>query len=98
MLTQPRSDSTAEILLWVGVLIGAILLLAVVIFAVRRRTLHRSDDAESDATVMESLRTMRDSGQMTNEEFDAARRAMVEKIRKDASGSRTNQSEGRPGR
>jgi hypothetical protein len=74
-----RSSST-DVLLWVGVLIVVTLAGAMVILAIRRRTLAgpRTPDA---GTLMDQLREMRDRGQMTQAEFDAAIAAMKARLR-----------------
>ena len=82
LAAQPRAgrSSSTDVLLWVGVLIVVTLAGAIVILAIRRRTLAapRTPDAGS---VMEELRGMRDRGQMTQTEFDAAIAAMKARLR-----------------
>lgn len=50
--------------------------LAIMLF---RRKLLKGDDPAADETLFESLRRMRDSGQMSIEEYEAARKTMVKK-------------------
>lgn len=76
----PRS-TTSEALVWVGVLLLVTILGGLAILWYRRRVLAREEASAQDAGAMESLRKMRDSGRMTQEEFDAVRRAMIAKIK-----------------
>lgn len=79
---QPRGgrSSSTDVLLWVGVLIVVTLAGAILILAIRRRTLAgpRTPDAGS---LMDELRAMRDRGQMTPQEYDAAMSAMKARLR-----------------
>lgn len=86
--TQPRAgrSSSTDVLLWVGILIVVTLVGAIAILAIRRRTLAgpRTPDAGS---LMEELRAMRDRGQMTPQEYDAAITAMKARLRAQVRGS-----------
>lgn len=76
----PKGDIMPA-LLWLGVLIVATVVLGLVVLAVRKRVLANSSDVAHEAGLMDSLRAMRDRGEMTNEEFEATRRAMIERVR-----------------
>lgn len=79
MQTQSGSTSTSiDVLIWVGVLIVAVLALGIVIVAVRRRVLAR-DHAANDGFI-EQLRRMHRSGELSTEEYDAARRSLTAKL------------------
>ncbi len=65
-----------EVALWIGVLLAVVIAGALVIFALRRR-IQGEDSIEGDDLDLGTLRRMRDTGQMTNEEFEAARAAIV---------------------
>lgn len=67
-------------LLWLGALIVVVVVAGLVILAIRRRTLGGNDGA-SPASLMEEMRRLRDSGQMTPEEFEATKRKLVERAR-----------------
>lgn len=84
-LPRAGKSSSTDVLLWVGVLIVVTLAGAVLILAIRRRTLAgpRTPDAGS---MMDELRAMRDRGQMTPEEFDAAIAAMKARLREQVRG------------
>lgn len=79
MQTQSGSTSTTtDVLIWVGVLIVAVLALGIVIVAIRRRVLAR-DHAATDGFI-EQLRRMHKSGELSTEEYDAARRSLTAKL------------------
>lgn len=78
-----KTDPT-DILIWVGALIGAVVLLTVVLLWVRS-VMNKAVTQEVDASsVMDSLRAMRDRGEMTEGEFETIKRQMSEKVRRDA--------------
>ncbi len=65
---------------WLGVAIGVIVVAGSALLVYRRRVL--SDDSARDAQsgLMDQLRAMRDRGDLTPEEYDAAKRAMVARV------------------
>jgi uncharacterized membrane protein SpoIIM required for sporulation len=71
---------TTTILLWAGILIVLAMLGGFAITVVRRNMLgdHTPNDAGS---MMEQMRKMVDRGQMTQQEFDLARRKIVERAK-----------------
>lgn len=73
---------TASILLWAGVLIVLAMIGGFVIMLLRRRLLGR-DETASDVGLMDQLRGMVERGEMTREEFDLARRKIVERAAAD---------------
>lgn len=73
---------TTSILLWAGALIVLAMIGGFVIMVFRRRALGR-DEARNDAGLMEQLRGMVDRGEMTQAEFDQARRKIVERAAAD---------------
>ncbi len=79
-LRSLASSNQADVVLWVGVLIVILVLAGLGVVWMRRRLLSRQDDAGSQAMLMEDLRRMRDGGQISTEEFDAARRALTRRI------------------
>jgi len=73
---------TTGVLLWAGVLIVVAMIGGIVIVVFRRRMLS-NDSGTSDATLMEQLRGMVERGEMTPEEFDRARRKIIERASAD---------------
>jgi hypothetical protein len=75
------------------VLIALVMALGAGVMIARRRLLGRPATEDHQAGLMESLRAMRDRGEMTPAEFEAARRAMIERIR----GTRADEAGGTRG-
>lgn len=63
-----------------GVLIGLCIAGGLLAMLARRRLLASGSDDESAVTLMDSLRAMLRRGEITQEEFDAAKRSMVAKL------------------
>jgi hypothetical protein len=78
---QPAGHrDTSVVVTWVVVLIGVIMVGGLVLMWMRRK-IFAAEAAEQQASgLMESLRKMRDSGQMSQEEYDATRKAMATRI------------------
>ncbi len=66
-----------SVVVWSIVMLGAIIVGAVVLFVVRRRML--SDDGSDSAGMLslQDLREMRDRGELSEEEFEAAKGALL---------------------
>lgn len=81
MLAQAAAgaSSSFSVLLWVGVLVVLAVVGGVAVLAFRRKLLGPGSDTPPEEGLMDSLRRMRDSGQLTKEEFDAARKSMAMK-------------------
>jgi hypothetical protein len=73
-------DATS-IIVWAGVLIAVIMVGGLLLMWLRRR-MFMADSMEQAGGLMESLRKMRDTGQMSQEEYDAARKAMAARVAK----------------
>lgn len=67
-----------QAVLWTLAVIGLTLVGAVVVLLVRRRIFTSGLDAPG--TMLDGLRAARDGGKMTEEEYAAARRAIVRKV------------------
>ena len=78
---------TSRIVFWVALLIGVVLVGSIAVFIVRRKLLSKDVSTGDDLGVLDSLRAMRDSGTMSDEEYAAARKAIVEKAGKRAAQS-----------
>lgn len=84
MLAQSPRTSPSQIFFVVGLLIGAAVVLGLVILLVRRKMLGAESSNAHQAGLMDQLRHLRDSGEITPEEFDAARKSMVARMTKDS--------------
>lgn len=87
-MTVLANTPVTSVLLWVGVLIAVILVGSLGVFALRRSVLGDAAPGGDDAGLMERMRRMVERGEMTQDEYDAARRSIVEKARagRDAAG------------
>ncbi len=76
----PGSGRTApvDVLLAVGLLIVLTMVLGLLVMRARRRLLARHE-AHDQLSLMESLRRMRDRGDMSVEEFERARKALIDR-------------------
>lgn len=77
-------QSIGQYLLWVAILIGVVMVATSVILLVRKKLLDPSAQFHRPAGIMEELRSLRDQGKISEEEFAAARQKMVRRIAADA--------------
>lgn len=78
VLGQSGGAGATQALFWIGVLIAAVLVASVGVLLLRRRLFSRGGDAGGDpGSILESMRAMRDRGEMSAEEFERARAALV---------------------
>lgn len=81
VLAQRSSNaSTLTIVVWAAVLIGCALAGGVVVLFLRARLLGRGGPPAGPMSAMDGLRRMRDAGQITSAEFDAARASIVARV------------------
>lgn len=76
----PKPASVGTFLTVLGLMIAALVAAGLILLAYRRRVL-ANDDPTTDASLMQSLRDMRDRGEISREEFDAMRARMAAKLR-----------------
>lgn len=72
----PGSSTVGDAWLWIAILIGVAIVAGAALMAYRRRVLAASE-SESPETFMETMRRMRASGEMSEEEFQAVRRKLI---------------------
>lgn len=85
---SPPGGAVTPTLVWVGILIVVVIVGSIIVMVVRRRVLAREAPASNDSTFMDELRAMRDRGEITPEEFEAAKRAAVRRLRGDVEGAK----------
>jgi len=75
------TSSVADILLYLGIIVAAAIVLVIVGVIVRKR--FQDDDAPAMPTAftLSDLRQMHQQGQLTDEEFDRAKKAMLARSR-----------------
>lgn len=76
----PGPNRAGYVVTLVIILIGVVMAGGLVILLIRRR-LFANDASHNQASAMDSIRAMRDSGQISTEEYDTMRKRMVEKIK-----------------
>ncbi|MFZ2875394.1 MAG: SHOCT domain-containing protein [Phycisphaerales bacterium] len=79
--TQPQDPRTTHLVLAIAALIAAVMLLGLIIMVMRKRLLARDSTADAGRSFMEDIRRMRDRGEISQEEFDATRRRIIERAR-----------------
>lgn len=84
LLAQAPRTPPSKIFMVVGLLIGAAVVLGLVILLARRRLLGQESASAQQSGLMDQLRRLRDSGEITPEEFDSARKSMVARMTRDA--------------
>ena len=80
---QSWADVLPGILLGIGALVATIVLVAIVLTVMRRRVL-AAERAASDAGVFEQLRALHARGELSDEEFETARRKLIARLRGEA--------------
>lgn len=76
-----------QFFLWLGLLIGTVVILTTVLLVARRRWL-REERGEGDAGVFEQLRVLRTKGEITDAEFELARQRLIARVRGEDPGAR----------
>lgn len=74
------SGVPTDLLLWIGVLIVVVVAGGLILVQVHKRMLKPPSAGPDVAGIMEELRRMRDTGAMTEEEYEATRRNMARKL------------------
>ena len=76
-----RGDLFVTIAPWLGVLVVVILVGGVLAMWIKRRFLQADQDASSVGFTLSDLREMARTGEISAEEFEAARLQMIERVR-----------------
>ncbi len=72
-----RRTSPAEVLFWVGLLVGVSLFGGILIVILRRRLMHRDDKPEDSGGFLNELRRLRNAGEISLEQYEASRDALL---------------------
>jgi uncharacterized membrane protein len=96
----PGQGDIGQFLIWVGALIVAVVIGTIVLLVIRRKLGQQTAEDPGGFTTMEDMRAMVDRGEMTREEYEKVREAMIAKIRqsKDAPQAAKKQSGGNQSR
>ncbi len=81
IVAQSGSTAAGDVVLWVGTLILAVIIGAAMAMFFRSRILSSKDDASTDKGVFDSLRRMHERGEISDEEFNAARDSVIKRLR-----------------
>ncbi|MGH7130619.1 MAG: SHOCT domain-containing protein [Phycisphaerales bacterium] len=76
-----KSADTMRVVLWVGLLIGALMVLGAVIMVIRTKILVKETGSNKSAGPLEDLRRMRDTGAISEAEFSAAKAKVAARLR-----------------
>lgn len=90
--TRQSTSSPGQVLAWVAILIVAVVVLGLAVLVLRRKLLSRDDAGMNPTTLMESLRQMRDSGEMSSQEYDAVRKKLAGKVANRPSPNRSTEA------
>lgn len=80
-VAQSGAAAAGEIVVWVAALIFALIIGAGLIMFLRNRALVASYDASTDKGIFDSLREMHARGEISDEEFNAARDSMIRRLK-----------------
>ena len=86
LIDQTAPSPTVKLLFWGGILMVAIAALGIAVIVLRRRTLYRADSAASENFSIGQLESLRDTGQISAEEFKRLRRGLMG-LREDQAGA-----------
>lgn len=78
--SDAKRDASIQALTLGGILIILTLIGGVGILLYRKKVLSKGSDADQNESLMQNLRRLRDSGQMTKEEYDRTRKAMAARL------------------
>ncbi len=74
-------DATSQVVLWAGIFLAMLIVGAVLVLLMRRTLFAKENGSEAASGLMESMRKLRAEGKMTEDEYQAARRAMTTRTR-----------------
>jgi hypothetical protein len=77
---QWTDEHSIRLVITIGLLIVAVVGLGTVLLAIRKRMFARENDMTNARTLMDNLRAMRDSGEMSEDEYDAAKKALATRV------------------
>lgn len=85
-----------QVLMWVGVLIVVAIVGGAVVMVLRRRMFDPSNDSSGAGSLLEDLRRMKREGEISDAEFEQAKRALTEKIARTLDAKRAHADAIRP--
>ncbi|GAB5495725.1 MAG: hypothetical protein Phyf2KO_08050 [Phycisphaerales bacterium] len=79
VLAQSDSDAAVRLAIWAVVLIAVVIAFGVVLMLLRRK-LNEEEEAPGEGLMLDDLRKLRDTGQISHEEFQRAVDAMAGRV------------------
>ncbi len=77
-LAENTRDRTAELWMWIGILAGAVVVMAAVLWLIRKKTLGDDQPAGGAlAFTLADLRQMHQSGQLSDEQFERLKARLI---------------------
>lgn len=77
MMITTAQSGVGSAVIWAGVMVLALLAGTVVLYLLRRRLFSRDDSAADSGLTLHDLRTMRGRGDISEEEFEAAKKIVL---------------------
>lgn len=76
--TDPSAQGTGRVIVWIGLLMAAVLVLGFMVLKMRRRLLAEDEPANPEsAWTLQDLRTLHARGDLSDEEFEKAKAALI---------------------
>lgn len=79
--TTQGSGSIGQPLMWVGIMIVVVVIGTIVLMAVRRRMIGQRVEISATFGTMEDMRAMVARGDMSQEEYEQVRKAMIARVK-----------------
>ena len=80
LLAQTKPYSPTPVLIWVGVLIACAMVGGMLVVVLRRKMLDRQSEADSHRSLMEHLRDAHARAEMTDAEYEQARKSIASRV------------------
>ena len=81
LVVLAQSTANTRVLVWVGVLLGVVLVGGFFMILLRKKLFAKDSPMEGSASLMESVREMHKKGQISSEEFDRVRKRLARTVR-----------------
>jgi uncharacterized protein HemY len=89
-LAENTRDRTAELWMWIGILAGAVVVLAAVLWLIRKKTLGDDQPVSGAlAFTLSDLRQMHQAGQLSDEQFERLKARLINQTMDDGQSERT---------
>ena len=85
IIAQSSADAATQVFFYLAIVVVVLLVGAVVILFLRRRMTVRESGPAETSSILSQMRQLRDSGQMSKEEFDRVKSKLVSKAQAELS-------------